>query len=306
MNELIYILLKMSWEYSLVCHIRENNMIMIGITDKLTKNYYEDEIVIPECDNIIISDEKIFEQIFYNGINIKNIYGINIDCFSFSSLSRELLKNFTITTVITKSNNSINVTITIINIADPKLIKVIKQRKDVINFTLYKKLNKPYILSTLITELNITKTDYPYKVHCMSSSTYGEKTWYCGGETLYNYYNTHAINQRDTDWEYNYPGATNEKKELIPKYFFEKKLYYIKPVINDDNNFYKIICDIISFKKTDIICVCYGKHKYKLFSDANKQDYDKIEYLIVDSEPIFNEKYFIKMKEGNYEIYKYD
>jgi hypothetical protein len=37
------------------------------------------KIVIPECDNIIIFDEKIFEQIFYNGINKINICNLSFD-----------------------------------------------------------------------------------------------------------------------------------------------------------------------------------------------------------------------------------
>ncbi len=176
-----------------------------------------------------------------------------------------------------------------------------------------------------VATMNISEADYPYK-RTGGGDYYQMQPSYTN-EPLYKYYEYDICTYQDM-----YRSFCTES---IPKFKFScndlrgvcpYKLYYIHPVIreypkfstDDEINrihirryqktynkyFYKIIRDIISFKTDDIICVCYEGNKYKLFSDTKEDEYENINYVIVDTKPIFNDKYFSNMKGNIYDIYE--
>lgn len=67
--------------------------------------------------------------------------------------------------------------------------------------------------------------------------------------------------------------------------------------------FFKMIQNIISFNKDDIIYVKI-KDSFKLISDTTEDEYQNIEYIITNNELKFNDKYFIKYIDNNLEIYE--
>ena len=67
--------------------------------------------------------------------------------------------------------------------------------------------------------------------------------------------------------------------------------------------FVKMIQNTISFGKDDIICVKI-KDSYKLLSETTEDEYKNVECIIVNNEPKFNDKYFIKYIDDNLEIFE--
>jgi hypothetical protein len=64
-----------------------------------------------------------------------------------------------------------------------------------------------------------------------------------------------------------------------------------------------MIQNIISFNKDDIICVKI-KDSYKLLSETTEDEYQNVECIIVDNEPKFNSKYFVKFIDNNMEFFE--
>ena len=94
---------------------------------------------------------------------------------------------------------------------------------------------------------------------------------------------------------YEYPDYSTD--EEISDIF--KKRYRAKY----NTYFVKMIQNTISFGKDDIICVKI-KDTYKLLSETSEDEYNNVECIIVDNEPKFNDKYFIKYIDDNLEIFE--
>ena len=94
---------------------------------------------------------------------------------------------------------------------------------------------------------------------------------------------------------YEYPDYSTD--EEISDIF--KKRYRAKY----NTYFVKMIQNTISFGKDDIICVKI-KDSYKLLSETTEDEYKNVECIIVDNEPKFNDKYFIKYIDDNLEIFE--
>lgn len=94
---------------------------------------------------------------------------------------------------------------------------------------------------------------------------------------------------------YEYPNYSTDD-EINEIY---KKRYRLKY----NTYFVKMIQDIISFDKKDIICVKI-KDSYKLLSETTNDEYKNIECIIMDNEPKFNDIYFIKHIDDYLEIFE--
>ena len=94
---------------------------------------------------------------------------------------------------------------------------------------------------------------------------------------------------------YEYPDYSTDE-EINEVY---KKRYRMKY----NTYFVKMIQNIISFGKDEIICVKI-KDSYKLLSETTEDEYKNVECIIVNNEPKFNEKYFIKHDDSNLEFFE--
>ena len=98
---------------------------------------------------------------------------------------------------------------------------------------------------------------------------------------------------------YEYPNYSTD--EEISDIF--KKRYRFKYNMKFNTYFVKMIQNIISFGKDDIICVKI-KDSYKLLSETSDDEYKNVECIIIDNEPKFNDKYFVKCDDDNLEIFE--
>jgi hypothetical protein len=94
---------------------------------------------------------------------------------------------------------------------------------------------------------------------------------------------------------YEYPEySTDEEINEIFKKRYRKKY---------NTYFVKMFKNIILLTKDDIICVKIDD-SYKLLTEITEDDYKNIESIIIEKEPKFNYKYFIKYIDDNYEIFE--
>lgn len=81
------------------------------------------------------------------------------------------------------------------------------------------------------------------------------------------------------------------------------EIYKKRYIMKHNTYFVKMIQNMILFNKNDVICAKI-KNFYKLLSDTTEDEYQNIDYIITDSEPKFNDKYFVKYIDDNIEIYE--
>jgi len=94
---------------------------------------------------------------------------------------------------------------------------------------------------------------------------------------------------------YEYPeySTDDEINEIYKKRYRKKYNTY----------FVKMIQNIISFNTDDIICVKIND-SYKLISEVSEDEYENIDYIIVENEVIFKDKFLVKYIDTNLEIFE--
>ena len=130
---------------------------------------------------------------------------------------------------------------------------------------------------------------------CNMATTYGYLTYNDSGfcsRTVNYLLNNHIFIIKPI---YEYPDYSTD--EEISDIF--KKRYRAKY----NTYFVKMIQNAILFGKDDIICVKI-KDSYKLLSETTEDEYKNVECIIVNNEPKFGEKYFIKHIDNNLEIFE--
>jgi hypothetical protein len=81
---------------------------------------------------------------------------------------------------------------------------------------------------------------------------------------------------------------------------------YRKRYEEDYNKYFvKLIQNIISFEKDDIICVKI-KETYKLLSETKEDEYKNVECIYIDNIPLIDKKYYTKqITSTDIEIYEF-
>ena len=168
-------------------------------------------------------------------------------------------------------------------------------------------------------EINHIKQDEPFKIspeyslYNIFNKIYIEKihTHSPLNNDRYSYY----VNNKDIGY-HNFESLFNINNSLYvinPIYEYQKyssnveinKIYETKYILKYNTYFVKMIQNILLFDKNNIICVKI-KDEYKLLSNTIEDEYKNIECIIMENEPKFNDKYFIKYIDNNLEIYEYN
>lgn len=157
-------------------------------------------------------------------------------------------------------------------------------------------------LNTHYNKLNFHKYGYGENNRIGNSwSTYGGFTYDSDDlnladhpSTMYKFCEKYILYTIHPFYEYPDYSTDEEISEIFKKRYREKyNVYFVKMIQNI----------ISSFGKDDIICVKI-KDSYKLLSEATEDEYKNIECIIVDNEPKFGDKYFIKRVDDNLEIFE--